>query len=113
MASNTIVRVPNGNMLDIPASSDIANPYGYARPALPANDGLPWRQFLRVLRKHWKLSLGFLVVVEIGLALIVFSLENVYESHASIEVEAPAAQNVSLNNGASQPTVDQQAYLDT
>jgi len=113
MASNTIVRVPNGNILDIPGSSDIGIPSGYARPALPMNDGLPWRQFMRILRKHWKLSLAFLIAVEIGLAMIVFSLDNVYESHATLEVEAPAGENVSLNNGAPPPIVEQQEYLDT
>src|SRR3954470_15716146 len=114
MASNTIVRIPNRDILDVPASSEMGVPgvpSGY-RVQAPANDGLPWRQFINVLRKHWKLSLGFLLAAEIGLALVVFSLDNVYQSHATLEVEAPAAENMSLNGGSS-PTVEQQQYLDT
>ncbi len=113
MASNTIVRVPNSTILDIPGPSEIGIPSAYVRPQAPANEGLPWRQFMRILRKHWRLSLGFFIAVEAGLALFLFSLDNVYESHARIEVEAPAGENVSINSGAAPPAIQQQEYLDT
>ena len=113
MASNMIVRVPNGNILDaVRPSLDTASPSMYSRPHLITNEGIPWRQVMRILRKHWKVSLAFVLALEIGLALLVFSLDDTYEGQATIEVESPGAGEVTLVNGAPAATA-QQDYLET
>ena len=113
MASNMVVRVPNSKILDVVSHPpDAGIPSNYSRPRLVMNEGIPWRQIVRILRKHWKLPLAFILAVETGLAFLVFSLDNTYEGRATIEVETPAVGGVTLGNGAPATTA-QEDYLET
>jgi polysaccharide biosynthesis transport protein len=110
MASNTLTKVTNPALLDSP--SYLGSPSAYSQPATVTNEGIPWRYILRIFRKYWKLSLAFALVLEIAIALLVFSLANTYESSATIEVEPPAT-GTSTANGLLAPAPVDQNYLQT
>jgi capsular exopolysaccharide synthesis family protein len=110
--TNTLSKVPNAEILEaMPWASN--GPSTYARPEFVANEGIPWRQVLRVLRKHWKIPVAFALALEIGLAFLVFSLENTYQGRATLEVEPPGTGPVAPGGASTAATPTQQSYLET
>ncbi len=90
-----------------------ASPYSYSRREIEVNDGALWRQAIRILRKHWKASLAFAVLIELVLGLIVFSMANTYVARAVLDVEQPGPDTIGLNPNASAAAAMNPAYLDT
>jgi polysaccharide biosynthesis transport protein len=110
--TNMIVKVPKNGALDIDPPIHPVVPSYYAQPD-PGSEGIPWRQILRILRKHWKASLTFALVVELALGLLVFSLPNTYQAQATLEVDPPSSIGSTLSGDASSASPEQQDYLDT
>ena len=108
--SNILAKVPNSTTRDM--ASYVGSASVYSRPALAANDGIPWRRFLRILHKHWKASLVFALVLEIVIACLVFTLDSTYRSSAVIEVEPPAS-GPSTTDGLLAAAPGEQNYLET
>ena len=88
-------------------------PFVYARRELEANDGAVWRQCSRIFRKHWKLSVAFILLVEIVLALLVFTMDNTFEARSVIDVEPPGADSMGLDRESNLNSLTVPAYLDT
>jgi uncharacterized protein involved in exopolysaccharide biosynthesis len=72
-----------------------------------------WRQVSRILRKHWKTSLAFLLLLELVLGALVFSMGNTYEARAVLDVEPPSADSIDLDRGASANPANTPGYLET
>jgi succinoglycan biosynthesis transport protein ExoP len=77
-----------------------------------ANDGVEWHQIQRILRRHWKPSLAFLLGLEALLLLVVFLLHNSYQAKATLEISPVVNETVALRD-SSPITPTQQDYLDT
>ena len=90
-----------------------ATPYAFNRREIEVNDGALWRQGFRILRKHWKLSLAFAVLIELVLGLLVFSMANTYTARAVLDVEPPGGDTIALNPNASANPAVNPGYLDT
>jgi succinoglycan biosynthesis transport protein ExoP len=88
-------------------------PYSYNRREIEVNDGAMWRQVVRILRRHWKSSLVFLVLLEFALLLLVFSMQNTYVAKSILDVEPPGADTIGLENTASASGASTPGYLDT
>ncbi len=88
-------------------------PYSYARREIEVNDGATWRQWVRILRKHWKASLAFVVLIELALGLFVLSMANTYEAKAILDIEAPGGDSIGLNSDGATIAADAPGYLDT
>jgi polysaccharide biosynthesis transport protein len=88
-------------------------PYPYARREIEMNDGALWRQGSRILRKHWKGSLAFVLLLELVLGLLVFSMENTFVARAILDVELPGADTIGLDREASASPANTPGYLDT
>jgi succinoglycan biosynthesis transport protein ExoP len=76
------------------------------------NDGVEWHQIQRILRRHWKPSLAFLLGLEALLLLVVFLLHNSYQAKATLEISPVVNETVALRD-SSPITPTQQDYLDT
>ena len=87
-------------------------PYGYSRRDIEVNDAALWRQAAGILRKHWKASLAFALLLELLVALVVFSLDNSYEARAVLDVEPPSADSITTAQNSS-GAANNPAYLDT
>jgi capsular exopolysaccharide synthesis family protein len=87
--------------------------YSYARRELPSNDGAVWRQSARIFRKHWKVSVAFILLVELLLAILVITMDNTYEARSVIDVEPPGADSMGLNHDAAVSAANAPGYLDT
>jgi capsular exopolysaccharide synthesis family protein len=74
-------------------------------------DGTLWRQAVRTLRKHWKSSLAFALILELAVGLLVFSMENSYEARAFLDIEPPSADAIGPGRDASRSNTP--GYLDT
>jgi len=74
-----------------------------------AKGGVEWIRALYILRKHWRLSALFALVLMITVMAVVFSLQPVYEPVARIEVD-PSGEVFSLENRASGSDAE---YLET
>ncbi len=97
-----------------PLSRDVfAPPYSYVRRETEVIDGALWRQAVRIIRKHWKASLAFVVLVEAALALLVFSMANTYDAKAVLDVEPPGAETIDLGTQANANAAVAPGYLDT
>ncbi len=77
-----------------------------------ANEGVEWHQIQRILRRHWKPSLAFLLGLEAILFLVVIFLHNSYQAHATLEISPVVNETVALRD-SSPITPTQQDYLDT
>src|SRR5579862_6597604 len=71
--------------------------------------GPEWMNALYVMRKHWKLSAAFALVLMLTVIVVVFSIKPVYEPVARIEVDPPGEQ-FSLEGGTAGSDVE---YLET
>ena len=76
------------------------------------NQGVEWHQIQRILRRHWKPSLAFLLGIEAILLLVVFLLHNSYQATATLEISPVVSESVALHD-SSPITPTQQDYLDT
>jgi hypothetical protein len=68
--------------------------YSYGRREIASNDGAVWRQCVRIFRKHWKVSVAFILLVELFLAVLVITMDNTYEARSVIDVEPPGADSM-------------------
>jgi succinoglycan biosynthesis transport protein ExoP len=106
----------NQNMLSrIPKDSIIETAPRYvsvSRLDESTRDGMEWHQIQRILRRHWKPSLAFLLGLEAILLLVVILLHNSYQAHAILEISPVVSQTVALRD-TSPITPTQQDYLDT
>jgi capsular exopolysaccharide synthesis family protein len=94
-------------------SRETYNPaYAMGRREIEMNDGALWRQGMRILRRHWKASLAFAVLIELALSLLVFSMDNVYNARAVLDVEPPGADTVGLRDASANPA-NTPGYLET
>jgi succinoglycan biosynthesis transport protein ExoP len=107
---NTLTRIPKDAILEArPGYGRYGN---IARLEETENEGVEWHHIQRILRRHWKPSLGFLVGLEIILLLVVILLHDSYKSTATLEIAPASSQNVALKD-TSPITPTQQDYLDT
>ncbi|HEX4642288.1 MAG TPA: hypothetical protein VH161_02435, partial [Candidatus Acidoferrales bacterium] len=67
--------VAYGSRDSLVRESYAAAPYSHFRREIEVNDGAMWRQAVRILRKHWKASLAFALLLELLVALLVFSMD--------------------------------------
>ncbi len=107
---NTLTRVPKDAILE-------ANPrygrYGnISRLDETEDEGMDWHHVQRILRRHWKPALGFLVGLEIILLAVVILLHDSYKSTATLEIAPASSESVALKDAAP-ITPTQQDYLDT
>src|SRR5437868_637042 len=72
-----------------------------------------WSTVLRVLRRHWLLSLAFAVVVSVGVTLISLCLKDVYSPVAHIEVNPPGEQALTTTDVASGQEDSKTDYVQT
>jgi capsular exopolysaccharide synthesis family protein len=104
---------PYGSRSPLSRESFATAPYSYSRRDIEVNDGALWRQGFRILRKHWKASVAFAVLIELALALLVFSMANTYDARAVLDVEPPGADTIGLNQNAAATAALNPGYLDT
>ena len=102
-----------GSRDSLARESFMASPYTYSRREIDVNDQALWRNAVRILRKHWRASLAFVLLLEFILGLLVFSMDNTYEARAVLDVEPPGSDQVTLSHDASAGTANTPAYLDT
>jgi polysaccharide biosynthesis transport protein len=74
--------------------------------------GVFWPNLQRVIMKHWKTSLVFALLLEMIFFAVVLVLHDTYEASATLEINPPNAQTVSLEQAAATPPGEQN-YLDT
>src|SRR3954467_14463575 len=67
----------------------------------------------RVLRRHWRLSLAFALVVSVGVILLSLFLKDVYAPVAHIEVNPPGEQALSTGDPSSSQADFKTDYLQT
>lgn len=95
------------------ARESFSPPYSYNRRDIEVNDGAMWRQVVRILRKHWKASLAFVLLLELVVVLLVLSMDNTYVAKSVLDVEPPGADTIGLENAASASAANTPGYLDT
>jgi capsular exopolysaccharide synthesis family protein len=88
-------------------------PYSYNRRDIEVNDGAMWRQVARILRKHWKASLAFVVLLELFLVILVLSMDNTYVAKSVLDVEPPGVDTIGLENAGTASAANSPGYLDT
>lgn len=92
-----------------------AYPYmGFPAGAAPgANSHLQWRRFLRIMRRNWPLSLTFMLIFMVVLVVVLYSMKDVYESTARLEIlPPPVSESVSLQQEPYQ-VQNQEDYFQT
>ena len=82
------------------------------QPSRRGND-LYWKQTLRILRKHWRLSALFALTFVTALSVAVFWMKDVYQADARIEIEPPLGPETFTLRDVSAPTPNEQDYLQT
>lgn len=110
MMDSSLSRYDSANAM---TRESFSAPYSYMRRELDVNDGAMWRQGIRILRRHWKASLAFLVLLELALGLLVISMANTYEAKAVLDVEAPGGDTIGLNSDGAAIAANAPGYLDT
>lgn len=107
---NKLTRIPKDAILEAPAR------YGRYGSAVRLNEteseGVEWHHVQRILRRHWKPSLAFLLGIEAILLLVVILLHDSYQATATLEIAPAVSENVALRD-SSPITPSQQDYLDT
>ena len=88
-------------------------PYSYNRRDIEVNDGAMWRQVARILRKHWKASLAFVLLLELFLVILVLSMDNTYVAKSVLDVEPPGVDTIGLENTGTASAANTPGYLDT
>jgi polysaccharide biosynthesis transport protein len=106
---------------DMPRSTELYSasfPRNWGPPTSPTQS--TWsREFrfstvLRVLRRHWRLSLAFALVVSVGVTLVTLLLKDTYAPVAHIEVNPPGEQAVSTTDSSSGgPSDSKTDYIQT
>jgi len=110
---NTLMRVPKDAILEADSRYGRYGRYGsIARLDETENGGMEWHHVQRILRRHWRPSLGFLLGLEIILLAVVILLHDSYKSTATLEIAPASSENVALKD-TSPITPTQQDYLDT
>ncbi len=104
---NTLSRIPKEAIIE-------ATPryVGTSRFENTVHEGVEWHQIRRIVYRHWKPSLAFLVALEAILLLVVIFLHNSYQATATLEISPVVSENVALRD-TSPITPTQQDYLDT
>src|SRR5882724_2804765 len=110
---NMMERIPKTRSRDLLPREQFTVPYSYVRNEIEINGNTFWREALRTLRKHWKVSLAFAVILEIAIALLVFSMDNTYEARAVLDIEPPGADAIGPNASVAGNTTNVAGYLDT
>jgi polysaccharide biosynthesis transport protein len=98
---------------DALARESMLPPFSYNRRDIEVNDTALWRQVVRVIRRHWKASLAFAVLLELVLVILVLSMENTYVAKSVLDVEPPGADTIGLENTAASSAANVPGYLDT
>jgi polysaccharide biosynthesis transport protein len=63
------------------------------RPAQPEDkQGAEWLRAVYIVRKHWRISALFAVVLMVTVIIVVFTMKAIYEPVARIEVDPPGEQ---------------------
>lgn len=109
---NMMERIPKSSSRDLLPRDQFSVPYAYVRD-IEMNGNSFWRDALRTLRRHWKVSLAFAVILEIAIALLVFSMDNVYEARAVLDIEPPGADAIGPGANAAGTAPNTIGYLDT
>ncbi|MBZ5641187.1 MAG: polysaccharide biosynthesis tyrosine autokinase [Acidobacteriia bacterium] len=110
---NMMERMPKSGPGGLAPRDNYAVAYPYSRMDLEMADGSMWRQALRAIRRHWKAALGFALIIEIALSLLVFSMANTYEADAVLDVEPPGGDIIGPNGPSSANPSNTPGYLDT
>ena len=105
--SNMLTRVPKDAVLEVPPRY-----VNVSRLDESESSGMEWHHIERILRRHWKPSLAFLLGLEAILLLVVAFLHTSYQSTATLEISPVVSENVGLRD-TSPITPTQQDYLDT
>src|ERR1700676_3133614 len=106
-------KIPKSSSRDLLPRDQFTVPYSYVRSDIDMNDGTFWREALRTIRKHWKISLAFALILEIAIGLLVFSMDNTYEARAVLDIEPPGADAIGPGSNASNIPSNVTGYLDT
>src|SRR5258706_13257506 len=110
---NMMERIPKTSSRDLLPRDQYTVPYSYVHNEIEMNGNTVWREALRTLRKHWKVSLAFAVILEIAIALLVFSMDNTYQARAILDIEPPGAHAIGPNANVSWNTSNASGYVDT
>ena len=89
--------------------------WGPSASATPPNWNREFRfsTVLRVLLRHWRLSLTFALLVSVGAVLLTLCLKDVYAPVAHIEVNSPGEQALSTGESSATPSDFKTDYLQT
>lgn len=110
---NMMDRIPKTSPRELAIRDNFVTAYPYSRMDLEMAESSMWRQAIRALRKHWKASLAFAVILELALGLLVFSMANTFESNSVLDVEPPGGDFIGPNNNASGSASNTPGFLDT
>ena len=83
-----------------------------ARTADSRTEGSEWLRGIEILKKRWRLSVLFAVVVIASVTIVTFLIKPVYEPEARLEVDPPGAEIFNMqahDSGASADFVETQA----
>ena len=105
--SNMLTRVPKDTVLEVPPRY-----VNISRLEDNESSGMEWHHIERIIKRHWKPSLAFLLGLELILLTVVLFLQTSYQSTATLEISPVVSENVGLHD-TSPITPTQQDYLDT
>lgn len=105
--SNMLTRVPKDTVLEVPPRY-----VNVSRLEDNERSGMEWHHIQRIVKRHWKPSMAFLVGLELILLVVVLCLHTSYQSTATLEISPVVSENVGLHD-TSPITPTQQDYLDT
>ncbi|HLW51619.1 MAG TPA: polysaccharide biosynthesis tyrosine autokinase [Candidatus Angelobacter sp.] len=75
--------------------------FGYDRPVeLPHHEPSDWDRISSVLRKHWRLIIGFAASTFLAVGVVTFMMKPVYEPETRLEIDPPGAEIFSLQGGS-------------
>jgi succinoglycan biosynthesis transport protein ExoP len=86
----------------------------YPQPCYPnTSEHTDWRRAIDILKKHWRLSGVFALVIVVSVTVATLLMKPVFEPQARVEVDPPGAEVFSLqgnnNSGASTDYIETQA----
>jgi polysaccharide biosynthesis transport protein len=99
----------------IPKDVIVENPPRYVNVSHQdeaASQGVEWHHIQRIVRRHWKPALAFVLGLEAIVLLVVLTLPTSYQSTATLEISPVVSESVALRD-SSPITPTQQDYLDT
>src|SRR5580692_1093028 len=105
--SNMLTRVPKDTVLEVPPRY-----VNVSRLEDNERSGMEWHHIQRIVKRHWKPSMAFLVGLELILMGVELCLESAYQSTATLEISPVVSETVGLHD-TSPITPTQQDYLDT